>query len=136
MYQIKTMVANSLLKFLNNFRIYNKMNFTKAVKGKLTRNIILREIDSKSELEIGRHLDPAEKSSLFCKFSPQLVFDRIQQVQYKCFRYLLYLLLFSLVMVLWSLWCFCQKDLSLIVIFLKMSHPGMGIVFCMVSNIV
>ena len=88
------------------------MNFTKAVKGKLTRNSILREIDSKSELEIGRHLDPAEKSSLFCKFSPQLVLNRIQQVLFKLIRYFLDLLLFSLGLVLLSFWCFCQKDLS------------------------
>jgi hypothetical protein len=56
------------------------MNFAKAVKGKLTRNGILREVDSQSEIELGRHLDPSEKTSLFLKFSPQLVLQRIQQV--------------------------------------------------------
>ena len=43
------------------------MNFAKAVKGKLTRNGILREVDSQSEIELGRHLDPSEKTSLFLK---------------------------------------------------------------------
>ena len=56
------------------------MNFAKAVKGKLTRNGILREVDSQSEIELGRHLDPSEKASLFSKFSPTLVLERIQQV--------------------------------------------------------
>ena len=56
------------------------MNFAKAVKGKLTRNSILKEVDSQSEIELGRHLDPSEKTSLFSKFSPQLVLQRIQQV--------------------------------------------------------
>ena len=56
------------------------MNFAKGVKGTLTRKDILREIDSQSEVELGRHLDSAEKSSLFCLNSPQLVFSKIQQV--------------------------------------------------------
>ena len=56
------------------------MNFSKVVKGKLTRNGILREVDSQSEIELGRHLDPSEKTSLFSKFSPQLVLQRITQV--------------------------------------------------------
>jgi hypothetical protein len=56
------------------------MDFARAVKGRLTRNGILREVDSQSEIELGRHLDPAEKKSLFSKFPPQYVIDRIQQV--------------------------------------------------------
>ena len=41
------------------------MDFARAVKGRLTRNVILREVDSQSEIELGRHLDPAEKKSRF-----------------------------------------------------------------------
>ena len=76
------------------------MNFAKAVKGTLTRNGILREIDSQSEIELGRHLHPAEKSSLFCKFSPQLVLDRIQQVRS---RNIIYFLDFCFIVWLWCL---------------------------------
>ena len=56
------------------------MNFARAVKGRLTRNVILREVDSQSEIELGRHLDPAEKKSLFSKYPQEQVLDRIQQV--------------------------------------------------------
>ena len=41
------------------------MDFALAIKGRLTRNVILREVDSQSEIELGRHIDPAEKKSLF-----------------------------------------------------------------------
>ena len=67
----------------------SEMNFAKAVRGTFTRNGILREIDSQSEIELGRHLHPAEKSSLFCKFPPQLVLNRIQQVISWIIRYFL-----------------------------------------------
>ena len=56
------------------------MNFARATKGPLTRSGATREIDCQSEIELGRHLNPAEKTSLFLKFSPQLVLNRIQQV--------------------------------------------------------
>ena len=58
------------------------MDFARAVKGRLTRNGILREVDSQSEIELGRHLDPAEKEVLFSKFPPQHVLERIQQVNF------------------------------------------------------
>jgi hypothetical protein len=77
------------------------MNFSHAVKGPLTRSGILREVDSQSEIELGRHLDPAEKTSLFSKFSPQDVLNRIQQVFNEIFnKHFPYSLHFSLVMVL------------------------------------
>ena len=82
------------------------MNFAKAVKGALSKNGILREIDSQSEIELGRHLDSSEKSSLFHKFSPQLVFDRIQQVIYSNFLHFL-----DCYFLVW-LWCFKVSDVS------------------------
>ena len=69
-----------LLLIFIYFRNFGKMNFSQAVKGRLTRTGTLREIDSQSETEIGRHLDPVEKKSLFDKYSPQFVLHRIQQV--------------------------------------------------------
>ena len=66
--------------FLNIPICFRKMNFALAAKGTLTRGGILREVDSQSEIELGRHLDPAEKTTLFAKFSPQHVLNRIQQV--------------------------------------------------------
>jgi hypothetical protein len=56
------------------------MDFARAVKGRLTQNVLLRELDSQSEIELGRHLNPAEKKSLFSKFPQQHVLDSIQQV--------------------------------------------------------
>ena len=78
----------------------SEMNFAKAVKGALSENYILREIDSQSEIELGRHLGPAEKSSLFTKCSPQLIFDRIQQVLSRNIIYF-----FNFCFLVW-LWCF------------------------------
>ena len=56
------------------------MNFARAVRGTMTRDGTLREVDSQSEIELGRHLDSPEKSLLFSRFSPEFVLDRVQQV--------------------------------------------------------
>ena len=70
---------------------FRKMNFAKAVKGKQSRDAILREVDSQSEIELGRHLDPAEKTTLFSKFPPQHVLNRIKQVLVSTYyRYISY----------------------------------------------
>ena len=58
------------------------MNYVRALKGPGTRNSVMKDIDAQSEVEFGRHLDPAEKDLLFNKFSPELVSSRIQQVLY------------------------------------------------------
>ena len=71
------------LTVTNNFRIILKMNYAQAAKGKLSHDLVLREVDSQSEIELGRHLDPEEKLSLFRNFPPQLIFKRIQQVLFK-----------------------------------------------------
>ena len=72
------------------------MDFARAVKGRLTRNVVLREVDSQSEIELGRHLDPVEKKVLFSKYRPQHVLDRIYQVDFYIFNFQLYYLYFSL----------------------------------------
>ena len=59
------------------------MNYVRAVKGPGTRTSVLKDIDAQSEVELGRHLDPAEKELLFSKFSSELVLSRIKQVLYK-----------------------------------------------------
>ena len=56
------------------------MNYARAARGKLTRDTILREVDSQSEIELGRHLDSSEKNILFQRFSPDLIVSRIRQV--------------------------------------------------------
>ena len=56
------------------------MDFSRAVKGTLTRDGVLREIDSQSDVEFGRHLNAVEKTSLFARFSPALIQNRIDQV--------------------------------------------------------
>ena len=56
------------------------MNYARAARGNLTREYILREVDSQSEIELGRHLDSSEKNILFQRFPPDLIVRRIQQV--------------------------------------------------------
>ena len=59
------------------------MNFSRAVKGSLTRSGAIREVDSEAELELGHSLTVAEKANLFNKFSPQNVRDKIEKVNSK-----------------------------------------------------
>ena len=73
-------VISDQVFYLFYFRNTHKMNFARAVKGTMTRDVTLREVDSQSEIELGQHLDSPEKSILFTRFSPELVLDRIQQV--------------------------------------------------------
>ena len=56
------------------------MNYSRAVRGPLTLDRILRDVDSQSETELGRHLDPSEKDLLFSRFPPDVVRSRIDQV--------------------------------------------------------
>ena len=56
------------------------MNFSKAVRGQMSLDRILRDVDSQSETELGRHLDPSEKDLLFSRFPPEVVKSRIDQV--------------------------------------------------------
>ena len=56
------------------------MNYAKATKGKSTHADFLREIDCQSEVELGRCLDPDEKSLLCLRFPPALVASRIHKV--------------------------------------------------------
>ena len=58
------------------------MNFSRALKGSLTRSGAIREIASQSHLEIGRPLTDAEESGLFQRFSPQTILDRIERVNF------------------------------------------------------
>ena len=44
------------------------MNFAQAARGTMTRDGMLREVDSQSEIELGRHLDAPEKALLFSRF--------------------------------------------------------------------
>ena len=56
------------------------MNYARAARGKLTPDQVLRDIDSQSETELGRHLDPSEKDLLFSRFSMNFVKSSINQV--------------------------------------------------------
>ena len=66
------------------------MDYSRAVRGPLTLDRILNDVDSQSETELGRHLDPCEKDLLFSRFPPEVVRSRIEQVCYTLrFGYLL-----------------------------------------------
>ena len=78
------------------------MSFSQAVKGTLSRGGIEREIDSQSEIELGHQLTPAEKTSFFVKFSPEIVLSRIEQVLFnKC--------IVPSINILILVWIWCSK---------------------------
>ena len=56
------------------------MSYAQAVRGSLTHNGLLREVDCQSEVELGRCLDPSEKAVLYSRFPPDIVVRRIHQV--------------------------------------------------------
>ena len=76
------------------------MNYARAAKGTLTHHGLLREVDCQSELELGRHLDPSEKTVLFSRFPPEKLVSRIEKVcnLSKAFLFLKILNLFSMAM--------------------------------------
>ena len=88
---------------------YLKMDYVRALKGPGTRNSVLNAIDAQSEVELSRHLDSAEKESLFNKLSPELVLSSIQQVLKKIQIAFISKLIFILV---W-LWGFKVFDVRL-----------------------
>ena len=58
------------------------MNFSHAVKRTLTRGGAVQEIYSQSETELGRDLTHSERTTLFARFSPELVLSRIEKVRF------------------------------------------------------
>ena len=77
------------------------MNYSQATKGSKTRSQAIREVLYQSELELGRQLSKAEETSLFEKFSPQLIAERIQAVSR--FRFDTYIHDISFISTVW-LW--------------------------------
>ena len=59
-----------------------KMNYSRALKGSLTRSGVLREVMSQAELELGHSLSKDEMTSLLRMFSPQTILDRIKKVSF------------------------------------------------------
>ena len=56
------------------------MNYSNAVKGKLTRSAMLSYVLSQAESEFHRQLNEEEKALLLEKFSVQDIFNRIHKV--------------------------------------------------------
>ena len=56
------------------------MSYSQVVRGVLTRSGAIKEIDSQAELELGRPLTGVEKTSIFNRFNPQNVVERIKKV--------------------------------------------------------
>ena len=56
------------------------MNFARAVKGSLTRSRAVEDVNSQSELELGRQLTKVEEAALYQKFSPNTLVGRIEKV--------------------------------------------------------
>jgi hypothetical protein len=110
------------------------MNYSRALKGSLTRSGAAKEIFSQAELELGRPLTKEEEKHLFSNLAPQNILERIQKV------YILSVLAFhlwfnfSMDMDLLSSCCFSAVDLSSNVMFRQILHQGMEIVFYMVNT--
>ena len=60
------------------------MDYSSAVKGALSRSRVITEVRLQAELELGHALTEEEEIKLFRKFSPQVIFDRIQKVSLLC----------------------------------------------------
>ena len=56
------------------------MNFARAARGTLTREGMLREVDSQSEIELGRHLDGPERGILMSRFPLDVIVRCIDKV--------------------------------------------------------
>ena len=56
------------------------MDYSRALKGPLSRSRVITEIRLQAELELGHSLTKEEETQLFRNFSPQIIFDRIQKV--------------------------------------------------------
>jgi hypothetical protein len=61
------------------------MNFSRAVKGHLTRAGAIRAIQSQAETELGRKLSKEEESLLFTNTHPNIFQAQIEKVLTKCF---------------------------------------------------
>ena len=62
------------------------MNFAQAARGTRTREGMLREIDSQSEIELGRHLDAAERGIIMSRFPIEVIVRCIDKVS-NIFKY-------------------------------------------------
>ena len=56
------------------------MNFARAARGNMTREGMLREVDSQSEIELGRHLDGPERGILMSRFPLEVIVRCIDKV--------------------------------------------------------
>ena len=56
------------------------MNFAKAVRGTLTRSRALQDVNSQSDIELGRQLTKNEEAMLYKRLSPHTVVERIDRV--------------------------------------------------------
>ena len=56
------------------------MNFARAARGTPTRESMLREVDSQSEIELGRHLDAAERGIIMSRFPIEVIVRCIDKV--------------------------------------------------------
>ena len=114
------------------------MNYSSAVKGRLTRSSVISYVSSQAELELGRPLDREEDAMMFDMFSIQDIFNRIHKVRtnHSIFFSLHISILFSMAMVLSSFCYFCAPSLTSDAMFHRMLHQGMETAFYMVIHFV
>ena len=58
------------------------MNFAQAARGTLTRDGMLRLVNSQSEIELGRHLDASERAVLLSRYPIEAIVRCIDKVWY------------------------------------------------------
>ena len=111
------------------------MNFSRAVKGHLTRTGAIRAIHSQAETELGRVLSKEEESLLFAKTDPSDLQAQIEKVYRSCFNeFVVTSIIFSMDMATSNSSCFCLRDPKCCVRFLQPLPQEMGTAFFMVST--
>ena len=58
------------------------MNFAQAARGTLTHDDMLRQVNSQSEIELGRHLDAPERAVLLSRVPIDAIVRCIDKVWY------------------------------------------------------
>ena len=108
------------------------MDFSKAVKGTQAPQSMLKSINSRAEIELGRKLLDEEISELSKKYSLQYIFDTTEKVIIVySISILMVFISISMGMGLWGSYSICQRMQTLNVRFLQQQSQEMGIAFSM-----
>jgi hypothetical protein len=113
------------------------MNYSRALKGSLTRSGAIKEIFSQAELELDHPLTKEEEKNLYSKLSSQHILDRIQKV----YIYIIMFIISNMVLFQYGygsvrfLLLLCSRPELKCDVSPNISHQGMEIVSYMVNDL-